>query len=126
MESKTRKITLTDRRPVTIKEDEWPVVARGTGDSYSGGDPSRHQQALGQGEVDRYYLTARQHTDGRTIVYAVLDAASAWTHTEDRREGDLLDVGTDVAAAIRRVGERCELPDSVIRECIASLPAEAL
>jgi hypothetical protein len=144
----TRTITLTDRPPVRIREDEWPMIAQGSGDSYAGNDYGKHQQALARGEVDEYTLRARQHADGRVIVYAVLVGASAWTGSEDRREGELLGVprpgandaagwdayrqaggerhvsGATVAATIREVGERCGLPDSVIRECIADLPAE--
>lgn len=29
VESKTRTITLTNRAPIMIKEDEWPVIAQG-------------------------------------------------------------------------------------------------
>jgi hypothetical protein len=124
---KTRTITLTDRRPVTIREDEWPVIARATGDSWGpNGDHARHDQARRQGELDQYALRVRQHADGRAIVYGVLDAASAWTGSEDYRAGEVLSAGADVAAAIRRVGETCHLPDALIRECIADLPAEEL
>lgn len=129
-ETKTRTITLTDRRPIKIREDEWPQIASATGDSYGGGDYARRQQALGQGECDTYALRVRQHADGRAIVYAVLDAAaSAWgapAGGEDFRGGELLAAGADLAAAIRRVGESCHLPDEVIRDAIAELPAEEI
>jgi 8-oxo-dGTP pyrophosphatase MutT (NUDIX family) len=45
---------------------------------------------------------------------------------EDHRGGQLLDDGADIAAAIREVGEECGLPDSVIRDCTADLPAEEI
>jgi hypothetical protein len=122
-ETKTRTITLTDRPPVRIREDEWPLIAKGTGDSYGSGDYSRYQQALAQGECDRYRLTVRQHADGRAIVYGVFDAATAWTGSEDVSGGELLPPRADIAAAIRRVGAYCQLPDSIIRECTADLPA---
>ena len=123
---KKRTITLTGRRPVTIRESEWPVLASASGDSFGSADYSRHQQALGQGELDTYRLTVRQHADGRTLVYGVLDAATAWTHSEDHRGGELLDGGANVAEAIQRIGEECGLPDSIIRECVADLPAEEI
>lgn len=123
---KTRTITLTARRPVQIREDEWPEIASATGDSYASRDYSRYQQALSQGELDRYSLRVRQHTDGRAIVYGVLDAATAWTGSEDYRGGELLPAGADLAAALRRVGESCHLPDSIIREAVAALPAETI
>jgi len=123
---KRRTITLTGRAPVSIFEAEWPVTAKGNGDSYGSGDYSRYQQAQQQGEIDVYCLRVRRHTDGRTLVYGVLDAAPVWTGSEDHRGGVLLAGGEDVAAAIRSVGEECEIPDSVIRECIADLPAEEI
>lgn len=66
--------------------------------------------------------------DGRTLVYAVLDAATAWTGTADQRGGELLVAPTarEVVAAITRVGRECGIPDSVIRDCISDLPAETL
>lgn len=124
--TKTRTITLTGRRPVKIVEDQWPVIASATGDSYRGNDYARHNQAAGQGELDEYRLTVRQHADGRAIVYGVFAGASAWTGNESRRGGQLLDAGDDLADAIRRVGEDCNLPDTVIRECVADLPAETI
>jgi hypothetical protein len=124
--SKQRTITLTGRRPVKINEDEWPVIAIAGGDSYGHHDYNRYQQAKAQGELDEYTIRVRQHDDGRTIVYAVFDAASAWTGSEDHRGGELLDPGDDIPAAISRVGNDCLIPDSVIRECIADLPAEEI
>lgn len=152
---KARTITLTGRPPVKIKEDEWPIIASAKGDSYRGNDDyGRHRQALGQGECDEYSLHVRQHADGRTLVYGVLSAAiAAWRQPaagESHRGGVLLSPPADgtpgrwiwegtidevpativmwpeIADAIRRVGEECGLPDAVIRECIADLPAEEL
>jgi hypothetical protein len=119
-----RTITLTDRRPITINEEDWPVVAKATGDSYSSNDYSRYQQSLSRGELDKYSIRVRQHEDGRAIVYAVFDAASAWTGSEDRKGGELLASGADLVEAIRRVGADSNIPDSVVRECVADLPAE--
>lgn len=129
-DTKQRTITLTGRAPVKIREDQWPVIAQADGDSYRGNDYGRHNQAVHQGECDQYTLRVRQHEDGRAIVYGILDAAiAAWNAPaggETRRGGETLDAGADLAAAIRRVGESCELPDRIIRECIADLPAEEL
>lgn len=125
-EPKRRTITLTDNAPIRIQEDAWPVIARANGDSYGSHDPGRHQQALAQGECDTYSLRVRQHADGRAIVYGVLDAATAWTtHSEDWAGGALIEAGADLAAAIRRVAAQ-HLPERIIRECIADLPAEDL
>lgn len=124
-ERKQRTITLTDRKPVKIYDDGWPVIATADGDSYGSGDYSRHHEAKTRGELDTYLLRVRQHANGRAIVYAVFDA-SAWTRSEGRKGGELLEAGADIPAAIRRVGADSNIPDSVIRKCIADLPAEEL
>lgn len=125
-------ITLTGARPARIVKTDWPIVAKASGDSYSGNDYGRHQQAQAQGEVDEYRLVVRQHADGRAIVYAIVDAAiSAWhapAGGEDYRGGELLDAGAaaDLVAAIQRVGHEAvahALPERLVRECIADLPA---
>lgn len=154
MAADTLTITLTDRRPVTIRKEDWPVIASAHDDSWRGNDVGRYQQALAQGECDTYRLTVRQHADGRAIVYGVLDAAiAAWhqpAHGESWRGGELLGMARPAAndaqgwdryraaggetqvssealvAAIRRVGESGGLPESIIRACIADLPAETL
>ena len=129
-ETKTRTITLTGRPPVKIRDDQWPTIAEASGDSYGDNDYGRRQQALHQGEFDKYTLKVRQHEDGRALVYGILNAAiAAWgapAGGEYFSGGELLEQGADIAVAIRRVGESCNLPDSVIRDCIADLPAEEL
>lgn len=143
---KTRTITLTGRPPVKIREDQWPEIASANDDTDE--SPGRTKRSE---EVDEYSIRVRQHADGRVLVYAVLDAAiAAWRQPaggKSRRGGELLDaesvrarrlaqagpsgepvqiISTEIVAAIRRVGEDCQIPDSVIRACIADLPAEEL
>jgi hypothetical protein len=130
-ETKTRTITLTDRAPVRIIEDQWPTIAQASGDSYGGNDYNKHQQSLSQNEVDQYTLKVRRHMDGRVLVYGILQAANGGWHApaegEDFRGGELLQQwDMDVVLSIRRVGEYCHLPDRIIRECIADLPAVEL
>lgn len=125
-ETKSRTITLTGRAPVKIDPSKWPEIATAVDDSYKGNDYCRRNQALIQGELDEYTVRVRQHEDGRAIVYAVFEAATAWTGNESHRGGELLQAGDDIPAAIRRVGEECGIPDSVIRDCIADLPAVVL
>lgn len=121
----TRTITLTDRPPVKIREEEWPELAQAAGDSYHGLDYARRRQASAQGELDEWWLRVRQHADGRAIVYGRY--TTGWhPQAEDWAGGELLAAGDDLAAAIRRVGEAGSVPDQCIRECIASLPAEEL
>jgi hypothetical protein len=127
----TRTITLTDRRPVRIVEEDWPVIAMSADDSWNHPDYSRYQQALNQGELDKYSIRVRQHADGRTIVYAVFVGATAWTGNGDKRDGEILKSKTginydDIVASIKEVGEACGLPEHVINDCIADLPPEDL
>lgn len=121
-ESKLRTITLTDRNPVKIRESEWPMIAYGDErpGSFIAGTPRPDD------ETDRYTIRVRQHADGRVLVYGVIDAATAWTGTQDWRGGELLAKGGDVAAAIKRVGADAGMPESVVRECLADLPAEEI
>jgi len=127
--TKTRTITLTGRRPVKIRDDQWPLIAEATGDSGDDWtDGARHDEAYQRGELDRYGLRARRHADGRVLVYGILDGATAWTQTRDHRGGELLEQPSDaeIAEAIQRVGTECGLPDSIIRDAISDLPAEEL
>lgn len=129
MKNKIRTITLTGRRPVKINEDEWPVVAKATGDSFAGNDGSQHAQASVQGELDTYNIIVRQHADGRALVYAVVSGATAWTGTGDYRGGEMVSALIDLPSAIESVGRLAVehgLPEALIRECIADLPAEDL
>jgi len=114
--SKAREIViLTDRAPVSIEGDEWPIIARAErlGPSVNG-TPA----------AEDHLLVVRQHQDRRAIVYGVRAAADV---DEDCwRGGELLQPGADLAGAILRVGESLTILPSVIRACIASLPAEEL
>jgi len=125
---KPRTISLTDRAPVRIDEDLWPVVA-----TASDGVRMRNGTPLPDYEQAEWSLHVRQHADGRVLVYGGARAPSrGWpTHgASDWRGGELLAAGADLAAAIGRVGADLVrlggAPESVIRECIADLPAEVL
>lgn len=128
-ELKTRIITLTNQRPVKIREDEWPAIAEASGDSFKG-DVGRYEEAIHQGECDKYTLKVRQHKDGRCIVYGVtLGAIPEWKQPaggKSYRGGELLEKGEDVIEAILRVGKDCRIVDSVIQECIGNMPPEEL
>ena len=136
MSTKTRTITMSGRAPIKIKEDEWPVIAEAKGDSFSGSDYSRHQQALNQCEVGVFWLKVRQHADGRSIVYGSMDGATVWTGTPSYRGGYLLAKGWDIVSAIRIVAQGMGLSVvagdsgaedgdcSLVADCIADLPAE--
>jgi len=110
-----------------VLKEEWKVVAFAAGDSYQG-DPTRHAEAIRQGEADEYDLRVLQHADGRLIVHGMLIAApSAWgapANGECRHAGELVACQWhDLISAIQRVGQECRLPPLIICECIADLSA---
>ena len=117
LKPKFRTITLTDRAPVRIKEDEWPVLAQG---SWTDG-------------AANLSLRVRQHDDGRAILYGLYEDP---TWDQAYKVGRLLADGADLAAGIKNVAD--DLIERVGREqarrhireavdeCIADLPAEDL
>lgn len=113
MGEKTRTITLSNRPPVKVREDEWPLVA-----SSLDYDNEFEFQAN-----SKWRLKVRRHADGRAIVYGTYDTA---LHEPNVSAGELLSADEDVVAAIRRVGEEIGASDPTIRRCIADLPAEEI
>lgn len=129
-ETAKRTLTLTGRRPVTIVEAEWPVIAKGA-DSWHD-----NQYEFQANRKEKASIRVRQHADGRAIVTAAYDYDSNWQGEANReyRGGELVDAGADLASVIGRVGRlmvesagdtRVDL-HMVIRDCIAALPAEEL
>ena len=132
--AKTRTITLTDRAPVKIQDDEWPVIAHG---SYSDFDNGYEFQA---NRTWKLSIRVRRHADGRAIVYGVYDYSTAFQGERGfaARAGKLLSAGDDIVGAIRTVGrtiaEEAEGAGHefgahvavAVRECIADLPAEPI
>lgn len=51
---------------------------------------------------------------------------TAFQDEASRHGGELVPAGGDVAAAIRRVGERIGATDALVDSCISDLPAEDL
>ena len=126
-EAKYRTITLTDRPPVRIREDAWPIIARASD---------------WEGEFEfqanrKWTIIVRQNReDGRTIVYGLSE--SEYPGEMNLRCGELLTPpeGTviveeawflhdDLVGAIHRVAERCGC-SCIADACIADLPAQEL
>ena len=124
----TITIHMSDRAPVEIDTDTWPLIVSVSGTSADDMEYCRREQAIGQGECDTYKLRVRQHADGRSIVYAIYEGATQWTGHPVWHAGRVIDGADDIAAVIRDVATECEppIPESVIREAIADLPAERL
>ena len=111
-EAKTRVITLTDAQPVRVREDLWPIIA-----SARDWDGEHESQAF-----RRWYLTVRQHADGRSIVYGRY--TTQWQGEANRVGGERLSASADIPAAIRRVGEHVGVSDAMIDSCVADLPVQ--
>lgn len=114
--AKQRTITLTDRRPIRIDDDAWPIVA--VGKWHEGQHESQANRTAA--------IRVREHGDGRRIVYGV--ATSAWQGEGGASAGYLLDAaaGDDATVrAIHDVAARIGHPD-LAADCIADLPAEVV
>ncbi len=124
---KTRTITLTDRAPVKIREEDWPLIA-----SAKDWDNQHECQAN-----RRWDLRVRQNRkDGRTLVYGTYD--TQWQNERDAAAGELLTPPSDavisedawyvwdeIAAAIKRVAANCGC-ERIADTCIADLPAQEI
>lgn len=78
-EAKHRTITLTDRPPVRIREDAWPVIARAS--DWDGEFEFQSHR--------KWTIIVRQNRgDGRTIVYGVFE--TDWPGEMSLRGGELL------------------------------------
>jgi len=121
-----RTITLTDSAPVTIVDDEWPIIASATEyDPY--GDEDEYDTA-GPSPTE-WWMKIRQHKDGRAIVYAGYDAV---------RRGVLLPAGSDNSAIVVVVRAMAQdivgagnnynagIWSELAAKCIANMPAEVL
>lgn len=110
-------ITLTDRRPVTVDVDVWPIIG-----STKDWDNQCESQAN-----RKWTLIVRQcQTDGddRCVVYGVY--TSQFQSESDRRGGEIVDSLDDVPAAVKRVAEYLGFEPRLADECIADLPADEL
>lgn len=135
---KTIKITLSERRPVTINVAEWPVIAEAT----------VHDGAVASQANTEWAIRVREHRDGRRIVYGYEQAGgggkfAGWRETRagyivDAQDRDSMrqpdDGGPLVSTypdddgtirAIRRVAGVIDR-DDLGAECIGELPAEVL
>ena len=110
-------ITLTDRAPVSVDKDTWPIIA-----SAKDWDNQYECQAN-----RTWKLVVRQcetYGDGRCLVYGV--HTSQFQSEPDLRGGELVEDIADVPAAIKRVAEYLEFQGRLADDCIADLPAEAI
>jgi hypothetical protein len=112
-EVKKLRITLTDRPPVLIAVDDWPVIAQAR--NFTGQHESQAEK--------KWQIKVRQHKDGRTIVYGATE--SQWAREAQPRAGELLESGADIPAAIKRVAADSGCAH-LAQACIANLPDEEI
>lgn len=112
-ERKSRTITLTDRAPVKIWDDEWPIIA----------EASNHDGQVESQANRRKWIKVREHADGRRIVYGRY--STQFQHERDAAGGALTDAAGTVAA-IRAVADEVIDDAQLGDECIADLPAEEI
>jgi hypothetical protein len=126
MTTKKIKITMSERRPLTIVDCEWPVIAKA--DWWNG----EHRF---QANYERR-IRVREHADGRRIVYGTYDSGGGGVPVGFRGAagGFLLDKAgygrpgvqdERTVRAIRRVAGIIG-DDAMADECIADLPAESI
>ena len=130
-----RTITISNRQPVTIDEDNWPVIAEAKDFEHDG------QVECQANRRSSWCCKVRQHEDGRAIVYAVYQYTTNWQNARDysAKAGRLLPVGStyeDISRAITNVcyeiaerehnGGDSLRWESIEADCIADLPAEEL
>jgi hypothetical protein len=121
-----RTITLTNRPPVSINEDNWPLIASAKDSDHD------NQYECQANQKWKWFVGVRQHKDGRVIVYATYTHTSQWAGSNDTydRQGDYLDykaapmehiITSIINVCARMEGERW---DTLKDDCIADLPAE--
>lgn len=102
-------IILTDRAPVTVTKDKWPLIAE-----------AKEWDSEHESQATRIWkLSVRQHDDGRTIVYGTY-----WSRYRKERgleAGELLPAGDDIPATIKRVATNCRC-EKIADACISDLP----
>ena len=97
-------IVLASHSPVIITKADWPRIAAYESDSVD--------------EAGKFpCLVVRQHKNGRAIVYG---------GNGDWEGGMLVEAGNDIPAAIHSVGCDSLMDVDVIRQCVATLPAERI
>ena len=128
-ESKRITITMSERAPLSIVEDDWPLIA--SAEWFNG------QHECQANTIRR--IKVRQHADGRRLVYGFQRAGNGgqFAGTRNPAGGFLIGPRTDTEPrelssgddetirAIRRVGGILG-DDDLAAECIADLPAEEI
>lgn len=125
-ESKRITIPMSERRPLSIVEADWPLIACA----------ERHDGQVECQANHLWVIRVREHVDGRRLVYGWVRAGNGGVYAGWRgSEGGFLVANIndgplalrpndeETVRAIRRVGGIIE-DDKLADECIGDLPAE--
>jgi hypothetical protein len=122
----TKKIVLSERSPVSIDTDNWPVLA----------ESSDHDGQFECQANTKWFVIVRQHEDGRRIVYCGKYAGNGGQYAVFREirggwliaargSGNEREVEEETVRAIRRCAGLIER-DDLGAECIGDLPAQEI
>lgn len=115
-------ITLTDERPVKVKNGLWPVMASASHDRDHNNQEifRRHFLRVRIHDTGADNENHNPHADGRCIVYGWYE--SSYQGESGAQAGYRCKI-EDVVETIRKVGERIAAPQWLVDECVADLPA---
>lgn len=107
-------ISLTDRRPVTVDCDIWPIIAQAR--------DWDNQYECQANEIWRLIVRQCQNEgDGRCIVYGLHDKGST-----DKRGGKIVDDINAVPKAIKEIANYLDFELDLADRCISNLPSEEI
>lgn len=112
-----RTITLTDRQPVTVDTEVWPIIA-------SAKDHDNQYEAQANRKWSLVVRQCQTEGDDRCIVYGVY--TSQWQNEPDLRGGEIVDSVEEVPASVKRVAEYLGFERTLADACVADLPAVEL
>jgi hypothetical protein len=105
-------VTVSGLPPVRIQTERWPVIAHA--------QCSNAAFKFQDGHMG--HLAVRQHSDGRTLVYGVLEIRTPEKH--ERQAGRLLPAGADISQALEEVCHDLEMNSEIVWACLAHVPVE--
>ncbi|PWT73951.1 MAG: hypothetical protein C5B60_07515 [Chloroflexi bacterium] len=138
----TKTFLMTDRPPVSIREDQWPVVVEGEEDWYNSLRNGGHDATR---EV-HVHIGLRKHEDGRVLAYGSYQYITLWQdernfrHRVGRLFGDanapianagnidpteiIKQIGRDLIERVQEDG--MEHVSNAVRDAIDHLPPEEI